>query len=145
MLLGTERALKDAKEPLVIPIFGRGRALYALGGAGLKAETIAQAARFLIGKCSSEEKELNPGADLLIAADWDELLKFYSASANAPPPAELTPPAAPTVTFDGTKPTVASGPKVPRPSGARAFWMIVTIIGAGLSAVSLPFFLGRRR
>ena len=146
MLLGTERDLKDAKDPIVIPIFGRGRALYAFVGAGLTADAIAQAARFLIGKCSCEAKELNPGADLLIAADWDELLKAYTVGLpNRPTLAELTPSAPQTVTFDGTKPTIASGPKVARSSGARAFWVIVTLIGAGLSAVSLPFLIGRRR
>lgn len=146
MLLGTGRDLKDAKEPIVIPIFGRGRALSAFVGAGLQAKTIAQAARFLIGKCSCEAKELNPGADLLIAADWDGLLKSYSAVLpDHPTLAELTQSPPQTVTIAGTKPTVASGPKVARSPGARAFWMIVTIVGVGLSAVSLPFLIGRRR
>ena len=139
MLLGTGLDLEDVKEPIAIPVYGRGRTLSALTGAGLQAETIAQAARFLIGKCSPEAKELNPGADLLIAADWDALLKSYTAGVPKLPTAPET------ATFDGTKPTVASAPRVARPSGARTFWLIVTIAGAGLSAVSLPFLLGPRR
>lgn len=146
MLLATGLDLRDAKEPIAIPIFGRGRALYPLFGAALQAETIALAARLIIGKCSCEVKELSPGADLLIAADWDALLKAYTAGSPVRP--KLTEPtrsAPETVTFDATNPTVASGQKVARPSGARTFWLIVTFAGVGLSAVSLPFLIGRRR
>ncbi len=82
MLLATERDLASSKEPIVFPVFGRGRALYALVGDGIKRETIDRAATFLIGKCSCEVKEKNPGADLLLAADWDAAVKAKST----PPP-----------------------------------------------------------
>jgi hypothetical protein len=49
-LLGTEPDLRDLAEPMAFPIFGQGRALYALVGAGLKHETIDKAATFLIGR-----------------------------------------------------------------------------------------------
>ncbi len=75
MLLGTERDLAGFKEPLLFPVFGRGRALYALAGKGINRETLDEAATFLIGKCSCQVKELNPGVDLLLAADWDKLVK----------------------------------------------------------------------
>ena len=102
MLLGTEPDLKDTKEPIVFPVFGRGRALYAFVGAGIKRETIDQAASFLIGKCSCQVKELNPGTDLLLAANWDELVKAHSTAApNLPPLSELTKFAPETVTFGG--------------------------------------------
>ncbi len=77
-----ERDLAEAREPIAIPIFGRGRALYAFLGAGLTTANIDQAARFLIGKCSCQVKELNPGVELLFAADWEALVK---ANAGAPP------------------------------------------------------------
>src|SRR5262249_42605094 len=57
------------------PIFGRGRALCSLEGKALAAKDIEEAARFLCGACSCQVKELNPGVDLLIAADWDELIE----------------------------------------------------------------------
>lgn len=102
MLLATERDLAETREPIAIPIFGRGRALHAFVGEGLTTANIDQAARFLIGKCSCQVKELNPGADLLIAADWEALVK---ASASAPPDlptlAELARSAPETVTFGG--------------------------------------------
>ncbi len=75
MLLGSEPDLHEIAEPLVFPIFGRGRALYALAGKGITHENIDQAASFLIGACSCEVKEQNPGVDLLLAANWDKLFK----------------------------------------------------------------------
>ena len=75
MLLGSEPDLHEIAEPLVFPIFGRGRVLYALAGKGITHENIDQAASFLIGACSCEVKEQNPGIDLLLAADWDKLFK----------------------------------------------------------------------
>jgi hypothetical protein len=75
MLLGSESDLPESKEPIAFPIFGRGRCLYALVGRGISRETIDQAATFLIGKCSCEVKEKNPGVDLLLSADWQTLVK----------------------------------------------------------------------
>lgn len=78
MLLATEPDLKDLKEPMVFPVFGQARVLYAIIGKGIKSEIIDRAASFLIGSCSCQVKEQNPGADLLINADWKKLLKDQS-------------------------------------------------------------------
>jgi hypothetical protein len=75
MLFGTEPDLAALDEPIVFPIFGRGRALYALAGKGIRAETIDRAATFLIGKCSCQVKDQNPGTDLLFTADWKSMAK----------------------------------------------------------------------
>ncbi len=75
MLLLSEEGLAESDEPMVFPVFGRGRALYALVGAGIRQETIESAAAFLVGKCSCQVKEQNPGVDLLIKADWDNAAK----------------------------------------------------------------------
>jgi hypothetical protein len=85
MLLGSEADLRDIKEPLLFPVFGRGRALYALAGKGISHETLDEAATFLIGKCSCQVKELNPGVDLLLAADWDKLVKAQAAASQGLP------------------------------------------------------------
>src|SRR5262249_51816585 len=58
MLLNSDSGLEG---PIVFPIFGRGRALWAMAGKGLTAENIAEAGAFLVGACSCEAKELNPG------------------------------------------------------------------------------------
>ncbi|MGH7127963.1 MAG: hypothetical protein ACREIV_05305, partial [Planctomycetaceae bacterium] len=78
MLLGTEPDLRSAEfagEPMVFPIFGRGRALYALIGAGINEETIAIACETLVGPCTCQVKDENPGTDLLMAVDWDNLVQ----------------------------------------------------------------------
>jgi hypothetical protein len=73
--------LKDLKDPMIFPVFGRGRALLPLIGAGITPENIEDSGSFLVGACSCEVKELNPGFDLLLAADWNGLL-----FENGPPP-----------------------------------------------------------
>ena len=61
-------------QPMAFPVFGRGRALYALVGAGIAADTIEEAGRFLTGACQCTVKAQNPGVDLLLAVDWDALV-----------------------------------------------------------------------
>ncbi len=70
--------LKEGKGPVALPVFGRGRALWAVSGEGLSPQGIAEAAEFLAGACSCQVKELNPGLDLLIDADWERLLSDAS-------------------------------------------------------------------
>ena len=74
MLLHSEPDLAERTDPMVFPVFGRGRALLPLIGAGVTAENIHDSAAFLVGACSCEVKNQNPGFDLLLAADWDALL-----------------------------------------------------------------------
>jgi hypothetical protein len=87
MLLGTEEDLANFKDPVAFPVYGRGRALFALIGEGINAETIDEAGEFLVAPCSCIVKEENPGLDLLLAADWDSLVRV---SATDEPPPELT-------------------------------------------------------
>jgi len=71
MLVHSEPDLQDyADQPMAFPVYGRGRALYALVGEGITPGNIEKACRFIIGACSCEVKALNPGVDLLVAADW---------------------------------------------------------------------------
>ncbi len=79
MLLGSEPDLIELDEPMAFPVFGRGRALLPLIGAGITADNIHESAAFLVGACSCEVKELNPGFDLLLAADWEVLFLKESA------------------------------------------------------------------
>ena len=102
MLLGTEADLDGIKEPILFPVFGRGRALYALAGAGINHATIDEAATFLIGKCSCQVKELNPGVDLLLATDWAAAVQTPSATQRSTPPLTAAGEAAPeAVTISG--------------------------------------------
>jgi hypothetical protein len=75
MLLRVEPDLLDepfVNQAMAFPIFGRGRALYALVGEGITTETIEDASRFLTGACQCTVKAQNPGVDLLMAVDWDQ-------------------------------------------------------------------------
>ncbi len=58
-------------EPMVFPVFGRGRVLGCLFGEYITEKNIREAIAFLSGACSCEVKALNPGVDLLVAAPWD--------------------------------------------------------------------------
>ena len=72
MLLGTESDLFDFNEPMAFPVFGRGRVLPALIGKGINRATIRDACVYLIGACSCQVKEENPGIDLLMSAPWEK-------------------------------------------------------------------------
>ncbi len=87
LLLHSEHDLdRYASEPIVFPIYGRGRILYALVGKGITRENLQEAGRFLVGFCSCEAKEQNPGTDLLMAADWEAHLVGSAQQAAGPQP-----------------------------------------------------------
>ncbi|OHB74089.1 MAG: hypothetical protein A2Z25_11080 [Planctomycetes bacterium RBG_16_55_9] len=79
MLLKSEPDLDEyATEPVVFPVFGRGRALFALVGEGINSDNLQEAIAFITGPCGCEIKMMNPGVDLLMAANWDaSVMKFY--------------------------------------------------------------------
>ena len=58
-------------EPIIAPVFGRGRVLEVLPGDSVDAKLIAELTTFLCGACSCKVKGLNPGFDLLMSANWD--------------------------------------------------------------------------
>jgi len=74
-LLNSESDLHEYEnEPMVFPVFGRGRVLGCLFGEFITGKNIQGAVSFLAGSCSCEIKSLNPGMDLLIAALWDRVV-----------------------------------------------------------------------
>ena len=87
MLSATEPDLGDyADQPMAFPVFGRGRVLYALVGDGIDRENIYEACAFLVGPCACEIKDLTPGMDLLISADWQSALEHSWVNAVDPLP-----------------------------------------------------------
>lgn len=70
--LGHSEAELPNNEPLAFPVFGRGRVLYGLVGAGIMADTIGIACKFISGPCSCQVKNQNPGFDLLLSYDWEQ-------------------------------------------------------------------------
>jgi hypothetical protein len=127
MLIASEPGLAELREPMVFPIFGRGRSLYALVGAGIRQETIEAAASFLIGKCSCQVKEQNPGVDLLLTADWDKLVKT---------PPDLAEPLPTLAEVVKTSPESVTAIPAQTTAPENSIWMLVLFY-----AIS-PLFLG---
>jgi hypothetical protein len=71
-------------EPLIVPVFGRGRALEVIPASQLSAELIQDLTRFLCGACSCQVKEQNPGFDLMLTTNWH--LALFGEDAEGPPP-----------------------------------------------------------
>ncbi|MCA9015425.1 MAG: hypothetical protein KDA77_08860 [Planctomycetaceae bacterium] len=87
MLLATENDLKDfSDEPMALPVFGQGRVLYALIGKGINPGTIEQACRDLTGPCTCQVKDQNPGTDLLMAVNWENLVTPATQDEKELPP-----------------------------------------------------------
>lgn len=72
------------KQPLVIPVFGRGRALEVIPADQLDAKLFEELTLFLCGACSCQVKESNPGFDLLLSADWNR--ELFGENGDLPPP-----------------------------------------------------------
>lgn len=72
MFLNLEDDLGElSSEPMVFPVFGRGRVLEPLVGRGISEGNILEYSGYLCGACSCEVKDQNPGMDLLMAVNWD--------------------------------------------------------------------------
>lgn len=109
MLLGCEPDLKDEAEPVVFPIFGRGRLLCALVGEGIGRENIEEICAFLTAPCSCQVKYQNPGVDMLMDVHWDAAL----AGEPSAIPEVAVPPLTGLAKF-----AEAAGEKVPPEAGA---------------------------
>lgn len=145
MLVNCEPDLPGRNDPMVFPVFGRGRALLPLIGAGITEGNIKNSAQFLVGACSCEVKDLNPGFDLLLAADWDQLLSIDGQplpivkTRNLPPgEAELVaiPPgsnSSPSKQQTSTASSAAASPRPPtRPHSNAPVYAIIAIGGAAV-------------
>ncbi|GAB5402295.1 MAG: hypothetical protein Aurels2KO_05260 [Aureliella sp.] len=79
---------------LLVPVFGRGRALEVIPVESLSDNLVEDIARFLCAACSCQVKDQNPGFDLLLSVDWNRQL--FGEDGALPPsvasqPAGLTP------------------------------------------------------
>src|SRR5262249_55699371 len=91
MLVRCEPGLADRVEALAFPVFGRGRALWPLVGRGINAKNVQEACEFLVGACSCQVKDQNPGFDLLLSTDWNSLVlgegqRFTAMQTRRAPP-----------------------------------------------------------
>lgn len=138
MLLGTEPDLAGYVEPMVFPVFGRARVLYALVGAGITGDNLEEAARYVIGACSCEVKRQNPGVDLLTATDWDAAL-----------PPTRQPDLPPLVGLSSFLPGAEDAARVdsdapPEPVSSRDLMLVAALVAGLLVALTL-WLAGYRR
>ena len=86
MLRGGHAQDSDSSGPAAFPVFGRGRVLGGMTGEEFSAEVIESASLLLCGACSCQIKEMNPGYDLLMRADWDSLITGEMVQQHELPP-----------------------------------------------------------
>ena len=108
---GLDPEAAEAKEPLVVPVFGRGRALEVIPASTITAELLKDLTVFLSGACSCRVKERNPGFDLLLQTNWEKNLFGEDGADIAKPIAESPEPKQPVLL------TIPQGSKKRRASG----------------------------
>lgn len=83
MLAGLQPEAFEKDEPLVVPIFGRGRALEVIPASQFTPALLRDLTGFLCAACSCQVKEQNPGFDLLLDTDWDK--ELFGDDGERPP------------------------------------------------------------
>ena len=127
-LLHSEWDLPGSGEVMAFPVFGRGRVLYALVGEGITAANLRRANEYVVGACSGLIKDLSPGRDLLMAADWDRAVAVPSFSGAA----RLLPTGIPQQNAAPSREVAAAG--VP---GAVLGSLVAALAAAGLGVAAL--------
>lgn len=154
MLLAAEDDLAMTHEPMAFPVFGRGRALLPLVGAGISSDNVRSSAAFLVGACSCQVKDQNPGFDLLVSANWSDLLPWAKSpvaaaiassteSARVPEMVTIAPGEAPASTATAVaEVSKESTPAPPQPTSLVSMpaWPII----AGVALCAVLFVLLRR-
>jgi hypothetical protein len=132
-----------ADQPVVFPVFGRGRILGAIAGTELGPDSVREAASFLSGPCSCRIKELNPGMDMLVEANWDAVFEEPGAGREAKVPNLAA--AGPALQSAAASPGTAP-PAPPEKAGAAAVAAPAAASGGGhmpgLLAVALALAVG---
>lgn len=147
MLIGSEPDLKEYSEPMAFPVFGRGRVLWALVGKGVNERNIEETCAFLAGWCSCQVKALNPGTDLLMAADWDAALRGAYMTDEALPPLTgvfSAPAAQETAAAPAQAPVPAAAiPEGPAPGASVARNVVIALGAVTFLLVAATFILRR--
>ncbi len=73
----------DSKQPLLAPVFGRGRLLEVIPSNDFNADLMRDLSMFMSGACSCQVKERNPGIDLLMNQNWDR--ELFGENGMRPP------------------------------------------------------------
>ena len=151
----------------VVLVFGRGRAMPM--PPSQPAETaIADFGRFLCDACSCQVKEMNPGLDLFMTANWEDAVGMYPESAESILPGGGTfrfggqlkgpEPAAPAPGFASTGAPAEAAPSPKQrpistapaqtagtPRADTMLWVLVALAGLVVLVLAAVFLRGGRR
>lgn len=83
MLAGAKSSKEMQQGAWLAAVFGRGRVLGAWPVNGFGDEQVEEVCVFLLGACSCQVKNLNPGWDILLNVDWDAGLQAADKLAKA--------------------------------------------------------------
>jgi hypothetical protein len=147
MLLNWNTNLTAATEAMLFPVFGRGRVVPPAIGQEIQAEAIREMAEFLTGPCSCQVKEMNPGYDLLLSANWSSLVGHPEARLQEPPPlvsmAQFAATAASHATATSLQAPVSPAPSSTPPAPVRPGHLVrnlVVVLGIGVVVLAATTF-----
>ena len=86
LFLNVHPELTNNDEPIIVPVFGRGRALEVIPASDINPALMEDLTLFMSGACSCQVKERNPGFDLLLSTKWD--IELFGENGLRPPPAK---------------------------------------------------------
>lgn len=147
MLTGPKTAeLTTGKTPFIAPVFGRGRVLGTWPVGEVMDEDVDDLCLFLLGACSCQVKQQNPGWDLLMTADWDSellaaarLAEAGEAALEPPKAAELIPAAPETVRIEGAVEQARA--TTPAATVQRDFSRDFLVLGSIIAAIFAGFLV----
>jgi hypothetical protein len=128
-------------EPMVFPVFGRGRMLSSLSGEQINEVNIKKIVYYLANSCSCEIKAQHPGMDLLLSAFWDRVVMGeLFVNDNATP--ELT-----GVMPGPSRPVSAPQEQSEKPIPHSGIWRMlgITLSSAIVVVIFIGWALSRRR
>ena len=92
--------ISSIKDPIVIPVFGRGRALTTFTGDEIDKDLIYNVMSFLLSPCACQIKMASPGTDMLIKANWQKSFDQYSQQNTSPALTSVMPDSSSTITME---------------------------------------------
>lgn len=111
MLLGpTQEISMPSTEPVAAVVFGRGRVLGVWPMETLGDDAIDSACLYLLGACSCQVKQMNPGWDLLLSFNWDEHLQEFAETHAPRGGKQFDSSPTETVVFEGAAPSSQGNP-----------------------------------
>lgn len=118
-------------EPLIAPIFGRGRILSPAPLSLIDEDRVYEGCAYLCGACACMVKQQNPGLDLPFRINWDEHIQSQVVTIDRP----LDVRSPETVKFGGTPPRPAPAAVSP-PAKAPMDYGIWAAVFAGLVVIA---------